>query len=109
MIYKDENDDINYHNHIFMISGNFILNNDWILDSDVYCLITKDHNFFVKYTSLSKLITFSAASGDSLIAYRIGTIHIHMEYMDVDIKKVYYIPTMIANLLCIKELFAAGY
>ena len=109
MTYKDEDDNINYHGHTFMALGNFILNNDWVLDSGACCSITKDRDLFVEYTPLPKPIIFSAASGDPLIAYGIDTVRIRMEYMDVDIKKVYYIPTVITNLLYTKELFVAGY
>ena len=109
MIYKDEDDNINYHGHIFMISDSFISNNNWILDSDVCCSITKDHDLFIEYIPLSKLITFSAASENPLIIYEIGMVHICMEYMNINIKKIYYIPTMIVNLLCVKELFTVNY
>ena len=109
IIYKNENNNINYHGHIFITSGSFILDNDWILDSDTYCLIIKNHDFFVKYISFFKLITFSVASRDPLIIYKIGTVCIRIKYMNVNIKKIYYISTIIINLLYVKELFAANY
>ena len=109
MTYKDEDDDVNYHGHTFMASGSSIPDDDWVLDSGACRSMTKDRDLFVEYTPLPKPITFSAASGDPLIAYGIGTVRICMEYMDVDIKKVYYISTVVANLLCAKKLFAASY
>ena len=109
MTYKDEDNDINYHDHTFMASGSSILDDNWILDSNVCCSIIKDHDLFIEYISLSKLITFSAASGDLLIIYKISMVRICMEYMNIDIKKIYYILTIIINLLCAKELFIASY
>jgi hypothetical protein len=111
MTYLDLEDDVNYHGHTFMALdiSNPIPDDDWVLDSGACRSMTKDRELFVEYTPLPKPITFSAASGDPLIAYGIGTVRIRMEYMDVDIKKIYYIPTVVTNLLCAKELFAADY
>ena len=82
-----------------MVLGSFILNDNWIFNNNIYYLMIKDHDLFIKYISLFKLITFLAASGNPLIIYKIGMVRICMKYMDINIKKIYYISIIIVNLL----------
>ena len=107
--YLDQNNEV-YQGHTMMAGGKTLpSDSDWVWDSGACESMTKDKTCFTDYTPLPKPVKYSGAAGDTLTAYGIGTVRIPMEYMDIFVKGVLYVPNVVANIVSTYGAALCGY
>jgi len=108
--FLDNDDEVNYQGHTFMVKSSKPLDdNDWVYDTGAQRSMAKTMESFVEYHPLSRPRMFNAANGGPLTAHGIGTVRIRMQYMDVFVRGVYYVPDVVANLVSAHGMGLSGY
>jgi len=108
--YIDNDDEVNYLGHTFMAkSSEPLAIDDWVYDTGAQRSMAKTMESFIEYHPLSRPRMFNAANGGPLTALGIGTVRIRMQYMDVFVRGVYYVPNVVGNLVSAHGMGLSGY